>query len=645
MATNRKWRRLLLSFIDRLRIVSREETPELGEEGIKLELWISQKRILDEITAGMDAGIRKFLILKSRQLGSSTICEVLVIFWLAMHPRMKGAIVVDQDKTREAFREQIRNIIGSIPPDYFGGRFGIKRNADNKYMMAFTNGSQIDWLVAGTGGSKVAWGESAGYSLVWLTEIASYGSEEGLNNFEEAMSGDNPDRLYIYESTAKGLGNLWHTRWQSGRADPYTARCVFVGWWAKEKNVIPRSDPRFLLHGMAAPSPREQEKIALVKERYGWAITQEQLAWRRWRDADPKQTESNLNQNQPWIEEEAFVLSGKSFFQNRLIAAEYERLSAKDENGHAAVGYRGYRFYLGNDFWNTAVEDLQGDGNRKHEIELRIWYPPVPGGKYAIGCDPAGGSDEKNDRNAITVWRGYADRLVQVAEYADNVADTRQAAWVLAYMAGLYSDCIINIELGGGYGKAVKVELDNLRQMLRSEIYQAKRTPPSEKFPKGVSLENFLDHARHHLYRRPDNPASGGFVTDFQTTNDSKSWIFSEFRSNHITGLLQINSRPLLDEMLSIVQDGDRISAPGRQKDDRTFAACLANKTWGDHIRPSALMLGETFAAVEAREASNRPASNAVDQIVQTYLRQVRAGVEDGPMSPAQQWMAERGLV
>src|ERR1700749_4470938 len=103
-----KWRKLLLDFTDKLRIVSREETAKLGETGTKIKLWRSQKRILDEITAGMGEKIRTFLVLKSRQLGSSTIFVILDLFWLAFHPGMKGALVVDQEKTRDDFREQIR---------------------------------------------------------------------------------------------------------------------------------------------------------------------------------------------------------------------------------------------------------------------------------------------------------------------------------------------------------------------------------------------------------------------------------------------------------------------------------------------------------------------------------------------------------
>lgn len=625
-----KWKPLLLRFIDQLRIVSRDETGKPGTVGTKLKLNRAQIHVLNEVTDGMQQGIRTFFGLKGRQQGWTTFCVILDLFWLAYHPGMKGALVVDQDKTRDSFRETIRNIIGSIPPAYFGGQFAIKKGSDNKFFMAFTNGSQLDFLVAGTG-SKTAWGESSGYSLVHLTEIASYGSSDGLDNFEEAMSQVNPDRLYIYESTAKGY-NHWRTRWLAARSDPFAKRCVFTGWWAKEDNSITRSDARFAMYGLTPPDDRERVKIQAVQDRYGWEITEEQLAWRRYYESNEARSAASQDQNQPWVEEEAFVMSGRSYFQTRLIAQGYERLDAE------GTVYRGYKFWLGEDFWAGQLEDIGNDPRydlRKHEIEMRVWYPPAPEGRYVIGADPAGGSDEKNDRHAISVWRCYADKIVQVAEYADNLTDTRRCAWVLAYIAGAYRNCSITLELGGGYGRAVTEEFNTLRQLLRADLNRERRSP------KGEDWTDFLDNARYYVYRRTDSPGSAGFVIGFQTTGDLKRQVMSEFRDSHISGAAVIYSKPLLAEMQSVNQTGDTIEAPGGQKDDRVIAAALANHTWIQEERAGLIMLGETYDVVTARESGERRnGGGVVDRIVQQYLR----SVEDAPreMTPAQRWVEER---
>ena len=636
MAKKPDWRKLLARFTDQLRIVSREASVKPGERGTKVELWGSQTRILEEIAKGLDDSVHKFYVSKSRQLGSTTVFVIILIFWLAVHRKMKGALVVDQDKTRDDFREVIRSIIDSIPPTYFGSAFGLKpKGGDNKYFMAFTNGSQLNFLVAGTSGSKENWGESSGYSIVILSEVSKYGSPEGLNNFEEAMSEHNPDRLYVYESTSNGR-NHWYSRWKAAEADPITCRCIFVGWWSKELNAIKRNDARFAVYGQAPPDEREAKKIHEVRERYGHQITAEQLAWRRWKSADLSKSENSLDQNQPWLPEESFVLSGKSYFQPRIIMHNMERLNL--------VGYKGFRFYMGKDFWSAALEPLDAARNRKDEIQLRVWADPMPEGRYIIGVDPAGGRDTKNNNHCVTVWRCYADKFIQVAEYADNMAETAHCAWVLAYLAGVYRNCQAIVELNGGYGKAVMTELDHLRDQLRADYNAEKRGAVTKKNPKGDDWSDFLSNARYYIYKRPDSPAAMGYVLNWITNFDNKRLVFAEFRDNHINDILVVNSRPLLDEMLDVIEDNERMSigAPGNQKDDRIMAACLANHAYVQHERPGLIMQGMTYERVTKDESGIKLQGNIVNRAVSEYFRNYEAGVGEKP--PERAWAEERGL-
>ena len=449
---------------------------------------------------------------------------------------------------------------------------------------------------------------------------------------------DSPSRLFLAgrtmvptHNTAKGY-NHWRDRWQEAKQDPFTTRCIFVGWWSKELNIIARTDPRFAVYGITGPSPKEKELIALVKQRHGHVITAEQLAWIRARSAKTSQSESNLLQNQPWVEEQAFIMTGRSFFQNGLIGRDLDRMSQ--------TPYQGYRFWMGRDFWSASLERLPGDETRRKEIELRVWEEPTETGRYVIGMDPAGGSDDKNDRHALSVWRCYADQLIQVAEYADNVAETRQAAWVLAYLAGVYRECIINLELSGGYGKAVMVELEHLQEMLRADMNAGR------KGPKGQDWTDFLSNARYYIYRRPDSPTANGYVLNWLTTSDNKRMIFNELRDSHINGVLQINSRPMLEEMLKIVQDGSDISAPNHQKDDRTFAACLAHHAWVQHVRPSMIAMGETYAAVTERaEKGVSGSAQFINNIVEQFM-QAGGGLSQQweEADPDTQWAQDRGF-
>lgn len=624
-APQSRWLAIFLKFIEHLRIVSKEVTSE-DERGVKLELWNTQRRALNEICAGMDRGVRIFKILKGRQQGISTISAAIVVFWLALHKNMIGVLVTDTDGNKEAFRDLIRRYVNSIPAEFTGGKFSIVKGGDNRYYFKFSNGSRLDLLVAGTK-KKPAWGEGRGYTLAWLTEVGKYGDPEGLSSFEEALATENLDRLSIYESTGFGF-NHWRDSYLQATKDPHTQAAIFIGWWAKELNSIPIDDPRFETYGAEPPTEDEQAKIDFVREAYGHEVTAEQLAWYRWRASDDSVSESSLAQNQPWTDEEAFQLSGFSFFRIAVVQKDLRRIY------DTPVWYQGYRFLITNDFFETKIEQIT-EAEYSDRVELKVWYPPHPNGKYVIAVDPAYGRNDWKDRTCISVWRCYADRMVQCAEYATHEAETFQAAWVMFYLAGLYRDCILNVELSGGPGRAIMREFDTLRDKLNSEVF----------FHQVDELGWFdvVGNARWFMFHRADSMGPG-FIYNWETTVRNKFEMMNLCRDTYTTGQVEVNSADMLSEMRTVVQDGSSIEAPNRGKDDRVIAFALANYAWVTWRRRELLGQGLSFAQVTADEAGDAPSGEAtIKGIVTRFFARQNEALEhaDDP----DQWLVDRGLV
>jgi hypothetical protein len=624
-APQSRWLAVFLKFIEHLRIVSKEASSE-DERGVKLELWGSQRYLLERICEGMERGVRAFYCLKARQLGESTVTAALVVFWMATHPNMLGALVVDSDGNKEAFRDLLRRFVNSIPKEFTGGKFNIVKGGDNRYYMRFSNGARLDFLVAG-GKKKPNWGEGRGYALAWLTEVGKYGDPDGLSNFEEALAQTNPDRFVIYESTGNGF-NMWRDRYMQAKKDPLTKCAIFVPWCTKELNRIASDDARFEIYGAEPPTEEEQEKIDLVRERYGVEIDMEQLAWYRWRQADDSVAESSLFQNQPWTEEESFQLSGFSFFRMAVVQKDLARIY------DTPIFYQGYRFLISNDFFETKIEQITEE-TRINEVELKVWYPPVVDAKYVIGIDPAYGRNDWKDRTVISVWRCYADRLVQCAEYATSEAETFQAAWVMFYLAGLYRDCILNVELSGGPGRAIMREFDSLRDRLNSEIFVHQVDE--------LGWYDVIGNARWFLYHRADSMGAG-YVYNSETTARSKFEIMNSLRDTYTTGQAEVNSAAMLEEMLTVAQDGSSIEAPNRGKDDRVIGFALANYVWITWRRPELLAQGMSYARVTADETGDAPSGEqTIKNIVTRFFQRQNEALEHA--NDPEQWLVDRGLV
>lgn len=466
-----------------------------GNTCLGRHVYRAQKLLFKRICEGLRKGKHNFFVLKSRQLGVSTFSRALSVFWLGMHDGLEGAIVFDTDSNRNKARREIEAMIRGLPA---GLKFP-KIVLSNRDGLTLANGSTIQFLSAGVGGTRSSGGlgRSSGLSYGHMSEMCSWTNAEGVESLKNAFSDLNPDRFYIWESTARGWG-LWSDMWEEARLDENHSECIFLGWWSKDSQKIDRDDPDFEIYGSTPPTDRELERIKDVFERYGHQITPEQLAWIRRKmdpsakgegDADPDYEGNEIRlQEQPWVEEDAFQMTAATFFEpTKLTEMVREHVSNK---------YKTYAYTTGIEFIDCRVYPAS---NAK-SVQLKVWEEPEDDGVYVIAADPAFGHSELSDRSAIQVLRCYADGVDQVAEYAWPLVNTRQFAWVIASLLGWYGECYLILELNGP-GEAVWQELQSLKRQLANG-YQMREVEER-------GLRNMFQNVKNYLYGRADSMTPG----------------------------------------------------------------------------------------------------------------------------------------
>ena len=463
----------------------------------------------------------------------------------------------------------------------------------NREGLTLENDSRILFKSAGVKKSKSSGtlGRSVGLSLATLSELCSYDNDEGLESFKQSLSDINPDRLYIYESTARGF-NRWYEMWKEAKEDPAHCKCIFLGWWSKPSQRIDRDHADWAQYGDLPPTDREIEKIRAVRDLYGYNVTQEQLAWVR-RKMDPTaqslgddEDEDTVKlQEQCWSESEAFQQTGSIFFPaQKLTDATVQ---------HATNQFERY-YYL-----DTAVEfvEMRAYKGIPSCTHLKVWEEPDIDGSYAIGVDPAYGENENNDRSSIQVLRCYADGVDQVAEYAWPLVNTRQLAWVVASLLGWYgagrAEARYILELNGP-GNAVFQELKALKHQI-DNAYQAQQYADQ-------GLKDIFRNVKTFIYNRPDSMFTNSTTLHWKTSTGNKITILERMRDFVSNGMLHIRSMSLIDEMKTIAREGDSIKAPGNMKDDRVLAMALAVHCWEDRARKTLIQQKRTRQAEEARK-------------------------------------------
>ena len=567
------------------------ETKEMGIQRLGQRLLGSQTYVMEEIAKGLNQGTHFFVILKGRQLGITTISLALDLYWHFKNPGFQGTLTTDTEENRDQFRTTLAMYMDGLPPE-----FKIPLMTHNRNQMVLKNRSRLFYQVAGLR-AKGSLGRGKGITYLHGTETSSWGDEEGLASLLASLAEKNPNRLYLFESTARGF-NMWHDMWQVAKKAK-TQKAIFCGWWRNELYAAdPKSDV-YRVYWDGKLSPEEKEWTREVKKLYQVEVNTRQIAWWRWKLNEGLKDEALMYQEFPPTEDYAFIMTGSSFFSHTRCT-DQAKVAKK-------LLPRYYRFSMGQYF-----EDTELIQSTERMATLTLWEEPIDNAYYVIGADPAYGSSDWADRFCIQIYRAYADGLDQVAEFATSEINTYQFAWIICYLAGAYKNSTLNLEVNGP-GQAVINEMRNLRR-------QAQTMEPK----KARQLDDVLSHMQHYLWRRNDSLGGVSNSLGYLTTHSSKERMLNYFKDYFERGMMNVYSMDLLEEMKSVVRDGGSIAAYGRNKDDRVIATALACVAYAEQLMPRLMQMRMTRARKE--EAVTPVQEPIMDRQINNYLKALGVG-------------------
>jgi hypothetical protein len=164
---------------------------------------------------------------------------------------------------------------------------------------------------------------------------------------------------------------------------------------------------------------------------------------------------------------------------------------------------------------------------------------------------------------------------------------------------------MVNLEINGP-GQAVWAEMQNLKRV-------ALNTPGTNR-----GLLDVVMNIQNYLYKRPDSFGAPS-AYHWKTTYDTKERMMNYYKDCFERGILLVSSAGLCDEMKNVVREDGTLGAPGRGKDDRVIASCLATIAWADFTRMKLVQIGETREKAISRHGQTEKSPDNVAN----YLRQV----------------------
>lgn len=413
---------------------------------VPLEPRKVQQILIERVIAKLEAGEPvRFIILKARQQGVSTIVEALIYWWTVTHKYQQSKIIAHNTETSEYLYSMFRtfydnSLVTFQPKTKYNTRNDI--TFDNEAEPQKGLKSQIDTATAENTGT------GRGQTVQWLhgSEVALWPKgQEIVAGLMQAVPLMENTAIFL-ESTANGIGDYFHTTWQASKRGESPFEPLFFPWNIHEEYFI--KPPKYFK--MTA----EEKKL---KKQYQLKLGQ--IYWRRKKMLEFVGDEKRFYQEYPLTDTEAFLASGTPRF-NTTKLAEMEDKCYEPQT---------YDLILRKDkMLQEVIYPKIAEG-----APLKVWITPQQGREYVIGADVAEGVEE--DFSVATVM----DRLTHqtVARFRGDM-EPADFGEFLAILGRWYHHALIGAEINNHGLTTVQrlrdVGYDNLyrREMGIDERYE-----------------------------------------------------------------------------------------------------------------------------------------------------------------------------
>jgi hypothetical protein len=243
-------------------------------------------------------GMVRLIVLKGRQQGMSTYIAARFFHRTLLNHGTATFILSHEGKSTATLFDMTKRFHDKLPPGLSPGLA-----AANKNQLKF-EGTDSEYTVGTAGNEDI--GRSMTIKNLHMSEVAFYERTDQLETGLMNTVADMEDTEIVMESTANGLGNLFHDRAMKAEANLGTYEMVFIPWhWSDEYRLQP--PPDF--------TPTHDE--AKLAAEYG--LDYHQLYWRRMKIENTRGGLWKFQQEYPFTVQEAFLMSGETFFGKEFI--------------------------------------------------------------------------------------------------------------------------------------------------------------------------------------------------------------------------------------------------------------------------------------------------------------------------------------
>lgn len=438
------------------------------------------ERVMDDIAHGRPV---RYIILKARQMGLSTVIEALGFWWTTTHKNIKTIIIAHETEASGNLYNMFKRYFDNSHPT-----FQPRRKYNNKKELVFDVddtikeeykaqgkpspglGSEIKTLVA-----KEGKGRSATIHFFHGSEVAFWEAKADVVSSAIQAVPLAANTFAFLESTANGVGGFFYDEWQFAKKGESAFKPLFFAWHEHSEYEMAGTVDVY--------DDEEQELLTIFEEKgYPKESWDRKILWRREKKKEFRSDPKKFYQEYPKDDMEAFLSSGRPVFDIGELV-KMEQIAQK-----AILPTFGQ--ILANPDTNSTqkfvFDEVPMTFQDQDPTPLKVWDLPEKGEKYTIGVDVSEGklnvdsADKKNDYSVIDVTR--VSDLKTVARWRGHIDPDLLGAVVFA-IGTFYNTALVGVEINN-HGLTT---VQHLRNKFYRNLYM-RETSEEHQFQERTAL-------------------------------------------------------------------------------------------------------------------------------------------------------------
>lgn len=438
-----------------------------GGDDIRFSLNRPQRRLVEGFEKERIAGKPiRLILLKARQWGGSTCTQIYMAWLQLIHSTgLNSLIIAHQVAGSDEIKDMFDRLISSYPSE-------LLYSPDDPLLISGKALKEKKMVIVGKSGSifrvpqrncKIKIGSAerpnscrgGDYNLVHLSEVGIWVATDGKSPESIVRSACGgvllaPMTMIVYESTANGTGNFFHTEYLAASRHTSQFKAMFVSWYEIERYSLPLTEDEAASLAADLLERRDSDVSSPRTEsgRYLWNLfcsgaTLEAIAWYIAERAKYND-HADMAAEYPSDDIEAFAHSGAIVFDRYQVEALRAECRSPEYCGEIRSSLPDGPSCIS----SAAHLDFKADVGGA----LHIWsFPPAHRqctDRYAVVVD-VGGRSSKADWSVIAVIDRFPmtrGNPPEIAAQWRGHCDADILAWNAARIARFYHDALLIIE-------------------------------------------------------------------------------------------------------------------------------------------------------------------------------------------------------